>query len=88
MKSQETLLRRFLRERAHQENQETAPKEVREETEEIEVEVEAREARAFHSDKGAKTFKKHLAKKGLWKKKASRSSCHLLRRKSRKRTGK
>ena len=37
--------------------------EVREEAEEIEVEVEAGEARAFYSKKGADAFKKYLAKK-------------------------
>ena len=37
--------------------------EVREEVEEIEVEVEAGEARAFYSKKGADAFKKYLAKK-------------------------
>ena len=31
--------------------------------EEIEVEVEAGEARAFYSDKGVEEFKKHLTKK-------------------------
>ena len=31
--------------------------------EEIEVEVEAKEARAFYSDKGVEEFKKHLTKK-------------------------
>ena len=32
---------------------------------EIEVEIEAGEARAFYPDKGAEAFKKHLVKKGF-----------------------
>ena len=36
--------------------------EVREETE---IEVEARDDRAFYSDKGIDAFQKHLAKKGF-----------------------
>ena len=39
---------------------------MEEETEEeIEVEIEAREARAFYSDKGVEAFNKKLAKKGF-----------------------
>ena len=39
---------------------------MREENEEeIEVEVEVGNARAFYSDKGAEAFKKYLAKKGF-----------------------
>ena len=37
---------------------------MREESEE-EIEVEAGDARAFYSDKGAEGFNKHLAKKGF-----------------------
>ena len=35
------------------------------ETEEIEVEIEAGDARGFYSDRGAEDYKKHLAKKGF-----------------------
>ena len=38
---------------------------VREEAKEIEVEVEAGEARIFYSKKGAVSFKKYLAKKAF-----------------------
>ena len=61
----ENIVEEVLRERVkQQENQETAPKEVREEHEE-EIEVEAGDARAFYSDKGAEAYKKYLKKKGL-----------------------
>ena len=62
------IVEEVLKERAERsENQETAPTErVEEETEEeIEVEIEAREARAFYSDKGVEAFNKKLAKKGF-----------------------
>ena len=61
------IIKEVLRERAeYQENQETASKEeVREEAEEIEVEVKAGEARAFYSEKMADSFKKYLANKGF-----------------------
>ena len=53
-----------LRERVEQlENQESTPKEVRKENEE--VEVEAGEGRVFFSDKGAEEFRNSLAKKGF-----------------------
>ena len=35
------------------------------ETEEIEVEIEAGDARGFYFDRGAEAYKKHLAKKGF-----------------------
>ena len=61
----ENIVEDVLGERVEQtENQEIVPMvEVREETEE--VEVEAGEARVFLSDKGEEAFKKSLAKKGL-----------------------
>ena len=63
------IVKEVLRERTKQENQEIVhAEEVREEAEEIEVEVETGETRAFYSNKGAKTFKKHLAKKGFMEK--------------------
>ena len=43
----------ILRDRVEEENQETTPiEEARQETEEIEVEVEKGEAKAFYSNKG------------------------------------
>ena len=38
---------------------------MRQETEEIKVEVEAGDSKALYSDKGAEAYKKHLAKKGF-----------------------
>ena len=46
-----------MREKAEQENQEIAPaEEAREEIEEMEIEVEAGDAKAFYSDKGVEAF--------------------------------
>ena len=51
-----------LREKAEEQNQGIVLKVV---PEEIEVVVEEGEAKAFYSNKGAKAFQKHLAKKGF-----------------------
>ena len=68
----ENIVEDVLGERVEQtKNQEIVPmEEVREETEE--VEVEAGEARVFLSDKGEEDFKKSLAKKGFVEKRGFR----------------
>ena len=60
----ENIMEEVLREEAKQlENQETAPEELREENEE--VEVEGGEALVFFIGKGAEDFQKNLTKKGF-----------------------
>ena len=60
----ENIVEDVLHEKAEQlENQEIAPKEVREETEEVKVEVG--EALVFFIEKKDKVFPKNLAKKGF-----------------------
>ena len=56
------VVEEVLRERAKEHNEGNALKVV---SGEIEVVVEEREARAFYSNKGAKAFQKHMAKKGF-----------------------
>ena len=55
------IVEEALRERAEERNQETILEIV---PKEVDIEVEAREVRAFYSNKGEEAFKKHLAKKG------------------------
>ena len=57
-----SVVEKVLRERVEQGNQESVLEVV---LEEMEIEVEEGEARAFYSRKGEEAFKKHLAKKGL-----------------------
>ena len=62
----ENIVEEVLRERVEQQkNRETIPEEVGQETEEIEVEIEAGDARGFYSDRGVEAYKKHLMKKGF-----------------------
>ena len=57
-----SVLEEVIRERAKQENEENVLVVV---PGEMEIKVEAGEARAFYSNNGKKAFKKHLAKKGF-----------------------
>ena len=50
--------------------------------EKIEVVVEEGEVRAFYSNKGAKAFQKHLAKKGFLEERRFKQLVPPLRRKS------
>ena len=62
----ENIVEEVLRERAEQqENQKTIPEEVGQGTKEIEVEIEAGDARAFYSYRGVEAYKKHLVNKGF-----------------------
>ena len=57
-----SVVEEVIRERANQENQENVLEVV---LEGMEIKVEAGESRAFYSNNGKKSFKKHLAKKGF-----------------------
>ena len=54
--------------------------------EEIEIEVEAGEAKAFYSNKGEKAFKKHLAKKGFIEERGFRELVSLFNKEVEKRS--
>ena len=58
------IVEEVMRERVEERNQETILEIV---PEEMEIEVEVGEARAFYSNKGEEAFKKHLAEKGYMK---------------------
>ena len=71
-----------LREKAKEGSKETAIDVVHKE---IEVVVEEGEARAFYSNKGAKTFQKYLAKKSFVEEKGFKELVSPLKEKNEKR---